>query len=65
MCNDCTRLHEQLQQQSEEMFGLRRRIRNIQRELKGERRKLENLRGKKSDKQPLRKGQKRSRFGRI
>jgi phage shock protein A len=65
MCQDCTRLHEQLQQQSEEMFGLRRRIRNLTRDLKAERRKLEHLRGKKSDKQHVRKGQKRSRFGRI
>ena len=63
MCSDCTRLHEQLTQQSEEMFGLKRRIRSLTRELKGERRKLEHLR-KKQEKPHLRKGQKRSKYGR-
>lgn len=62
-CRDCERLHEQLQQQSEEMFGLKRRIRNLTKELKGERRKLEHMRKDKNE-QFLRKGQKRSRYNR-
>jgi hypothetical protein len=64
MCQDCVRLHEQLQQQSEEMFVFQRRIRNLQRQLKGERRKLEHMR-KKKEENHYRSGQKRSRFGRI
>jgi Zn-finger protein len=67
MCNDCTRLHEQLQQQSEEMYGLRKRITRLYGELRYERKsKAKLLKEKKEkEKQHVRKGQKRSRFGRI
>lgn len=63
MCLDCIRLHEQLQQQSHEMYSMRKAITNLQKEIKGERRKLEHVR-KKTDKQHIRKGQKRGKYGR-
>jgi hypothetical protein len=63
ICLDCVRLHEQLQKQAGEMYGLRKTITNLKKELKGERRKLEHMR-KKNEKIHLRKGQKRSHFGR-
>lgn len=63
MCQDCVRLHDELHKQAEEMFGLKRRIRNLTREVKGERHKNAHLR-KDRDQQHLRKGQKRGRHGR-
>lgn len=63
MCEDCVKLHERLQEQSHEMYVLKRTIINLRKELKGERRKLEHFR-KDHDKQHIRKGQKRGRFGR-
>jgi hypothetical protein len=59
MCDNCEKLHECLQ----EMNVLKRTIINLRKELKGERRKVEHFR-KENDKQHLRKGQKRGKFGR-
>lgn len=66
MCNDCVRLHEQLQEQSATMFGLRRTISNLRGEVRYERREKEKLMKemRKNRKPPLRKGQKRSNYGR-
>lgn len=66
MCGDCIRLHDELQKQAGEMYGLRRRINNLRDDLKGERRKNAQLikDKKKNEKPHLRKGQKRGRFGR-
>lgn len=66
MCRDCERLHEQLQEQSGEMFGLKRRIARLRSELKKERlEKAKILKEKTKNKKPeLRKGQKRSHYGR-
>ena len=64
MCNDCLVLHARLQEQAEQMFHMKRTIINLRKDLKGERRKVEHFR-KEKDKQHLRKGQKRSRHGRI
>jgi hypothetical protein len=65
ICNDCTRLYEQLHQQEYEMFGLKRRITQLRSELKKERREkekiLKDIRQKTAPR--LRKGQKRSRHG--
>jgi hypothetical protein len=67
MCQDCERLHEQLQQQSYEMYQLRCKIRRLRSELKKERvEKAKLLKDStKNTKIRPRKGQKRSRFGRI
>jgi hypothetical protein len=67
MCEDCTRLHEQLQIQAEEMFRLRKRITRLQGELKYERRKTAVLLKEKKDlkqSQHYRNGQKRGNRGR-
>ena len=64
MCEDCTRLHEQLQKQAGEMFGLKKNINRLRSSLKKERREKANMQ-KEKDQQHLRKGRKRSRFGRI
>ena len=64
MCQDCERLHEQLQKQAGEMFGLKKNINRLRSALKKERREKAQL-VKEKDPQHLRKGQKRSRFGRI
>jgi hypothetical protein len=66
-CPGCDRLHEQLQQQSAEMYGLRKRITRLYGELRYERKsKAKIIKEKKEkEKQHVRKGQKRSRFGRI
>lgn len=63
MCNDCTRLHEQLQQQSYEMYGLKRRIIRLRSELKKERREKDKIL-KEKEKNHYRNGQKRGKFGR-
>jgi hypothetical protein len=63
MCQDCDRLHEELHKQAEEMFGLRRTIRNLTKEVKSERHKNAHLR-KDKNKQHVRKGQKRGAYGR-
>jgi hypothetical protein len=62
MCSDCTRLHEQLKQQSGEMFGLKKNINRLRSALKKERREKANIL-KEKDKQHLRKGQKRGKHG--
>lgn len=62
VCQDCRRLHEQLQVEAEEKFHLKRRITRLQGELKHERhlnRKLRIERQKES--QHFRKGRKRGR----
>jgi hypothetical protein len=66
MCKDCERLHEQLQEQSGIMFGLRRRISQLRGELKYERREKEKIikEKRKNQKPQLRKGQKRGQHGR-
>jgi hypothetical protein len=62
MCKDCERLHEQLQKQSGEMYGLKKNINRLRSALKKERREKANIL-KEKDPQHLRKGQKRSRHG--
>ena len=66
MCKDCARLHEQLQEQSGIMFGLRRTISKLRGEVRYERREKEKIlkEVKKNRKPPLRKGQKRGSHGR-
>ena len=63
MCQDCLVLHQRLQEQAEQMFHMKRTIINLRKEIKGERRKVEHFR-KEKEKQHLRKGQKRGKFGR-
>jgi len=66
MCEDCGRLHEQLQEQAGIMFALRRRITRLRSQLKDERREKEKIlkEQNKNNKQHLRKGQKRGHHGR-
>jgi hypothetical protein len=66
MCRDCEKLHEQLQEQAGIMFGLRKTISNLRGEVRYERREKEKLikEKKKNQKPPLRKGQKRGKYGR-
>lgn len=37
MCQDCVRLHAELHKQAEQMYGLRKDIASLQRELRNER----------------------------
>lgn len=64
MCQDCVRLHEELQSQSAIMYSLRKRISSLKGELRYERRSKALLIKEKKKKDPLRKGQKRGRYGR-
>lgn len=66
MCNDCVVLHERLQEQSGEMFALKRAIIRLRGQLKHERRKnAELIKEKQKNQKPnLRKGQKRGHYGR-
>lgn len=66
MCQDCERLYEELQKQESISFGLRRTISNLRGEVRYERREKEKLQKemRKNRKPHLRKGQKRSHFGR-
>lgn len=65
MCNDCERLHEQLQQQAGEMFGLKKNINRLRSALKKEKReKAKILEEKHKNQKPhLIKGQKRGARG--
>lgn len=64
MCQDCQRLHEELQKQSAIMYGLRKRISSLKGELRYERKAKALLIKEKKKKEPLRKGQKRGKYGR-
>jgi hypothetical protein len=64
MCNDCVRLHEELQKQAAISYGLRKRISALKGELKYERQSKAQLIKEKKERQHLRKGQKRSHYGR-
>lgn len=61
MCQDCNRLHEELQKQAGIMYGLRKRITNLKGELKYERVKNAELVKENRQKQHYRNGQKRGR----
>jgi hypothetical protein len=64
MCQDCERLHEELQRQAGEMFGLRRAITNLRAELKEERRAKQKLikEKKKGQKPHYKNGKRGSKF---
>lgn len=59
MCDDCARLHDELQKQAGIMFGLRKRITRLQGELRHERREKAKLLKEKKEKSHYRNGQKR------
>lgn len=65
MCMDCPRLHEELQKQAGEMYGLRKRITNLQGELRYERKEKAKLikEKKQGQKQHYKNGQKRGKYG--
>jgi hypothetical protein len=64
MCNDCGRLHAELQKQSAEMYGLRKRITSLVGELKYERREKGKLikEKKKGQKQHYKNGKRGTKF---
>jgi hypothetical protein len=66
MCQDCVSLHEQLQKQSYEMYGLRQRIKHLRSDLKKERREKEKIIKSQQENEKLhyRNGRKRGKFGR-
>ena len=64
MCQDCQRLHEELQKQSAIMYGLRKRISSLKGELRYERQSKAQLIKEKKKKDLIRKGQKRGFYGR-
>jgi len=61
MLDDIERLHSELTKQSEVMFHLRRRITQLQGELRRERQAKAKLLKEKKEKQHYRNGQKRGR----
>jgi len=64
MCEDCARLHEELQKQSAVMFSLRKCITRLQGELRHERREKAKVLKEKKEQQHYKNGQKRGKHGR-
>jgi hypothetical protein len=64
MCNDCARLHEELQKQSAIMYGMRKRITGLSNDLKYERREKDKLikEKKKGQRQHYKNGKRGSKF---
>lgn len=64
MCQDCQRLHEELQKQSAITYSLRKRISSLKGELRYERQSKALLLKEKKQKQHYQNGQKRGKYGR-
>lgn len=64
MCQDCIRLHDELQKQAYIMYGLRKRIRNLNGELKHERQERVKLLKEKKEQQHYRNSRKKGMRGR-
>lgn len=52
MCKDCERLHEELYEQSEEMYWLRKQIKNLEANIRSERLDKRKLVKEKKGKKP-------------
>jgi hypothetical protein len=62
MCQDCVRLHDELQKQAAISYGLRKRITSLKGELRYERQeRVKLIKEAKEKKQHYRNGQKRGR----